>query len=62
MNGRLRRGSRLGDASGSAFEGDDFPPRLKRMRWKTYRRLEEQYEDLQNRWAVGAMVRFGIKS
>ncbi len=50
---------RLGDPSGSAFNGDDFPPKPKRMRWKTYRRLAEQYEDLQNRWTAGARARFG---
>ena len=55
---RIRK--RLGDTSGSAFEGDDFPPKPKRMRWKTYRRLEEKYEDLQNRWAVGAILRLGL--
>ena len=40
---RIRK--RLGDTSGSAFEGDHFPPKPKRMRWITYRRLEEQYEE-----------------
>jgi hypothetical protein len=25
-----------------------------------YNRLEEQYDDLENRWAVDAMARFGI--
>lgn len=55
---RIRK--RLCDTWGSAFEGDEFPPKPKRMRWKTYRRLEERYEDLQNQWAVGAMVRFGF--
>jgi hypothetical protein len=56
---RIRK--RLGDTSGSAFDGDDFPPKPKRMRWKTYRRLEEEYEHLRNRWTAGAMARFGIR-
>jgi hypothetical protein len=30
------------------------------MRWVTYRRLEAQYEELQNRWIIGALGRFGI--
>jgi hypothetical protein len=30
------------------------------MRWATYRRLEAQYEEQQNRWAVGVKSRFGI--
>ena len=54
---KLRK--RLGDKWGSAFERDEFPPKPKRMRWSTYRRLEEQYDDLQNRWVAGAMARFG---
>jgi hypothetical protein len=29
------------------------------MRWKTYRRLEAQYEELQSRGIVGALSRFG---
>ena len=53
-------GSGLATPWGSAFEGDDFPPKPKRMRWKTYRRLEERYEDLQNQWAVGAILRLGL--
>jgi hypothetical protein len=39
----------------SAFE---LPPKPPRMRWATYRRLEAQYEELQNRWIVGALGRF----
>jgi hypothetical protein len=33
----------------------DFPPKPKRMRWTTYQRLLDQYDELQNRWAVGMM-------
>jgi hypothetical protein len=25
---------------------NDFPPKLPRMRWQTYRRLQQQYEEL----------------
>ena len=57
----LRPGSRLGDTWGSAFfEGDDCTSKPTAMRWATYRRLEERYEDLQNQWAVGAILRLGL--
>jgi hypothetical protein len=52
---RLRK--RLGGADwDSAFDGDPLPPMPPRMRWRTYRRLEAQYEELQNPlggWRVG---------
>ena len=51
---------RPGDDEGSAFEGDPFPDKPKGMHWKTYRRLEERYEDLQARWTVAAMAKFGF--
>jgi hypothetical protein len=51
---------RLGAEWGSAFEGAPLPPKPPRMRWVTYRRLEAQYEEQQNRWAVGVKRRFGI--
>ena len=28
------------------------------MRWSTYNRLEAQYDDLENRWALGIMAWF----
>lgn len=56
---KIRR--RLGDKHGSAFDGDGFPDKPKGMHWSTYRRLEERYEDLQNRWAVAAMRKFGFR-
>lgn len=34
---------------------DPFPPKPKRMHWTTYRRLEEQDEELRNRWMIEAM-------
>jgi DNA-directed RNA polymerase subunit RPC12/RpoP len=51
---------RLGAEWGSAFEGAPLPPKPPRMRWATYHRLEAQYEEQQNRWAVGVKSRFGI--
>ena len=50
----------LGDNIGMAFEGDPFPDKPKGMHWRTYRRLEERYEDLQASWTVAAMRRFGF--
>jgi hypothetical protein len=38
----------------------EFPPKPPRMRWSTYRRLKEQYDELRRRWMVGVMGRFGI--
>jgi hypothetical protein len=38
----------------SAFE---LPPKPPRMRWRTYRRVEAKYEELQSRWIVGALGR-----
>jgi hypothetical protein len=32
------------------------------MRWRTYRRLEAQYERLQNRWMADAMGRLLLPS
>ena len=53
---------RLHDMWGGTTEDEyDFPPKPPRMRWATYDRIEEQYYDLENRWAVGAMARFGIR-
>ena len=33
----------------------DIPPKPKRMRWATYQRLLDQYDELQNRWCIGMM-------
>ena len=52
---------RLGDELGMAFEGDPFPDKPKGMHWRTYRRLENQYEELQALWTVAAMRRFGFR-
>jgi len=62
--GRARKiAKRLHDRWGGATEEEyDFPPKPPRMRWATYNRLEEQYDDLENaadaRWAVRIMTRF----
>ena len=44
--------------SGVTEDEYDFPPKPPRMRWATYSRLEAQYDDLENRWALGIMARF----
>ena len=50
---------RLHDRWGGATEEEyEFPPKPPRMRWATYNRLEEQYDELENRWALGIMTRF----
>jgi hypothetical protein len=43
---------------GTTEDAYDFPPKPPRMRWATYNRLEAQYDDLENRWALGIMTRF----
>lgn len=35
---------------------------LAEMHEETYRRLKQQYDELQGRWMAGAMGRFGIKA
>jgi len=40
----------------------EFPPKPSRMRWRTYRRLKQQYEELRGRWMAGVMGRFGVKA
>jgi hypothetical protein len=47
---------RLGDTWDCAFDGVPFPP--KRIRWATYRRLEERYAELQSQGMGGFMSRF----
>jgi hypothetical protein len=50
---------RLHDKWGGATEAEyEFPPKPPRMRWATYNRLEQQYDDLENRWALGITTRF----
>jgi hypothetical protein len=57
---RIRK--RVGGNAG-AFDSEPFPPKPKRMRWRTYRRLEEQYEELQWRWTasiIGPLFGFRV--
>ena len=52
---------RLHNKWGGVTEDDyEFPPKPPRMRWATHNRLEEQFDHLQNRWAVGVMSWFRI--
>jgi hypothetical protein len=44
---------------GTTVEEYEFPPKPPRMRWGTYRRLEQQFDRLQDRWGVTVMARFG---
>jgi hypothetical protein len=41
-------------------EADELPPKPPHMHWRTYRRLEAKYDELVNRWAVGAAGSVGI--
>ena len=47
---------------GTTEEEYDFPPKPPRMRWATYNRLLEQYDELENAadalWAVRITTRF----
>jgi len=45
---------------GSSFEQDEFPPKPKGVHWKTYRHLEQRYDEYQFRWTRTAMARFGF--
>jgi hypothetical protein len=39
----------------------EFPPKPSRMRWRTYPRLKQRYDELQRGWMAGVMGRFGFK-
>jgi hypothetical protein len=49
---------RLGSTWGCAFDGSELPPKPPRMRWRTYRRIEERYEQLQRQGMAGAYAKF----
>ena len=38
------------------YDGDEFPEKPKRMRWETYRQLEERFYDLKDMCAAGMMA------
>jgi hypothetical protein len=38
----------------------EFPPKPSRMRWQTYLRLKQRYDELQGRWMAGVRARFGF--
>jgi hypothetical protein len=50
---------RLGGIRG-AFNQDALPEKPKRMRWRTYARLAERYEQHMNGWISGVVGRFGL--
>jgi hypothetical protein len=51
-----RLANRLHDMWGGTTKAEyDFPPKPKRMRWTTYQRLLDQYDELQSRWGIGMM-------
>src|SRR5215467_3367048 len=51
-----RIANRLHDMwKGTTRDDWDFPPKTPRMRWSTYQRLLDQYDELQDRWAIGVM-------
>ena len=55
-----RVANRLHDVWGGKTKAEyDFPPKPKRMRWATYQRLLDQYDELQNRWGIGMMNMIG---
>ena len=52
---------RVAGAAAAVYDRDDFPEKPKRMRWTTYRRLEQRYFRYMAAWAVGFTRRFGIE-
>ena len=52
---------RVAGAAAAVYDRDDFPDKPKRMRWSTYRRLEERYHRYMNAAAVGFTKRFGVR-
>jgi hypothetical protein len=54
----LLAAKRLGSTWGRAFDGSGLPPKPKRMRWRTYARLEARYEELRRQGIAGAYAKF----
>jgi hypothetical protein len=52
---------KLGDKLLTALEADELPQKPKRMRWRTYRKLEVEYRELQLAWKCGLIKRFGLQ-
>jgi hypothetical protein len=57
----LHRADRIANRLHDMWKGTtkakwEFPPKPSRMRRKTYRRLQQQYEELQGQWAAGVMA------
>jgi hypothetical protein len=48
------------EIGGCGCGANDIAPAKLQTHWATYRRLEAQCEELQTRWAIGALGRFGI--
>jgi len=56
----MRRADRIANRLHDMWKGTtkadwEFPPKPPRMRYETYQRLLDQYDELQNRWAIGMM-------
>jgi hypothetical protein len=52
---------RVAGAERQFYEWDAFPDKPKRMRWRTYRRLEQRYWAYMGAWDAAALRRFGRK-
>jgi hypothetical protein len=53
---KLRK--RIRHKLGCTFDEAAFPPKPRRMHWRTYWRLEERYEELQSQGMGGLLARF----
>jgi hypothetical protein len=52
---------RIAARLGQSFEdGDAFPPKPPRMRWRTYHKLQDRYEQVAGRWAAGLCLSLGL--
>ena len=55
---RIRR--KLAAAWGGIYDGDELPPKPPRMRWKTYRRLEQVHAAAEQQWLAGVINQFRL--